>query len=241
MSFPRHPEIYRPMWPSLWPSLGATTAAAPTHRLDEFPAGYSLAGRSPAEPASASPAGYEYAVQSFCRSRIFQRTANSVLTVCVSPGGKRKVCHSHCRPRRLVAGLSPIRACYVKVTRSRLGVQPRGGELCHRPYFAGWDVDSVRFRDANDLGARRGWAELRLQRDAMPPAWPDTPLRFGFNLLLQARQRQSADLPCLNSSAVGKGTELFECEPYFLPCLRAPLTIPRSSRSDRSAGSSLSG
>ena len=77
------------MWPFCPRSLGATTAAAPTHRLDEFPAGYSLAGRSPAEPASASPAGYEYAVQSFCRSRIFQRTANSVLTVCVSPGGKR--------------------------------------------------------------------------------------------------------------------------------------------------------
>ena len=89
MSFLRHPEIYRPMWASLWRSLGATTAAAPTHRLDEFPAGYSLAGCSPAEPASASPAGHQYAVQSFCRSRIFQRTANSVLTVCVSPGGKR--------------------------------------------------------------------------------------------------------------------------------------------------------
>src|SRR5271154_6924121 len=80
MSFPRHPEIYRPMWVSPWRSLGATTAAAPTHRLDEFPAGYSWAGCSPAEPASASPAGHQYAVKSFCRSRIFQRTANSVLT-----------------------------------------------------------------------------------------------------------------------------------------------------------------
>ena len=89
MSFLRHPEIYRPMWGSPWRSLGATTAAAPTHRLDEFPAGYSLAGCAPAEPASASPAGHQYAVQSSCRSRIFQRTANSVLTVCVSPGGKR--------------------------------------------------------------------------------------------------------------------------------------------------------
>ena len=89
MSFLRHQEIYRPMWVSLWRSLGATTAAAPTHRLDEFPAGYSLAGCAPAEPASASPAGNQYALQSFCRSRIFQRTANSVLTVCVSSGGKR--------------------------------------------------------------------------------------------------------------------------------------------------------
>ena len=56
MSFFRHEEIYRPMWDSFWRSLGATTAAAPTHRLDEFPAGYSSAGWSPPEPASASPA-----------------------------------------------------------------------------------------------------------------------------------------------------------------------------------------
>jgi transposase InsO family protein len=56
MSFFRHEEIYRPMWDSSWRSLGATTAAAPTHRLDEFPAGYSSAGWSPPEPASASPA-----------------------------------------------------------------------------------------------------------------------------------------------------------------------------------------
>jgi hypothetical protein len=99
MSFPRHREIYRPMWPFCPRSLGATTAAAPTHRLDEFPAGYSLAVCSPALPASASPAGNQYALQSFCRSRIFQRTANSVLTVCVSPGGKRKML----RTRKAVA------------------------------------------------------------------------------------------------------------------------------------------
>jgi transposase InsO family protein len=55
MSFFRHEEIFRPRWDSSWRSLGATTAAAPTHRLDEFPAGYSSAGWSPPEPASASP------------------------------------------------------------------------------------------------------------------------------------------------------------------------------------------
>jgi len=83
MSFPRYPEIYPPM------EAQTNAASAPAHRLDEFPAGYSLAGCSPAEPASASPAEHQYAVQSFCRSRTFQRTANSVLTVCVRPGGKR--------------------------------------------------------------------------------------------------------------------------------------------------------
>jgi hypothetical protein len=55
MSFFRHEEIFRPMWDSSWRNLGATTAAAPTHRLDEFPAGYSSASWSPPEPASASP------------------------------------------------------------------------------------------------------------------------------------------------------------------------------------------
>ena len=54
-SFFRHREIYRPMWDTSRRSLGATTAAAPTHRLDEFPAGYSSASWSPPEPASASP------------------------------------------------------------------------------------------------------------------------------------------------------------------------------------------
>ena len=56
MSFFRHEEIFRPIWDSSWQSLGATTAAAPTHRLDEFPAGYSSASCSPAALASASPA-----------------------------------------------------------------------------------------------------------------------------------------------------------------------------------------
>src|SRR6476646_2548563 len=83
MSFLRHGEIY--------PSDGSASPAgdAPTHRLDEFPAGFSLAVCSPAWPASASPTGSEYAIKLPCRSRTFHRTANSVLTVCVSSGGKR--------------------------------------------------------------------------------------------------------------------------------------------------------
>jgi 2,3-dihydroxybenzoate decarboxylase len=83
MSFPRHREIF--------PSDGGASlaASAPAHRLDEFPAGYSSAGCSPAWPAFASPAGHQYALMSSCRSRTFHRTANCVLTVCVSRGGKR--------------------------------------------------------------------------------------------------------------------------------------------------------
>ncbi len=53
MSFLRHQEIYRS-------DVGKRDrlAAAPSHRCDEFPTGYSLAGCSPAEPASASSARF---------------------------------------------------------------------------------------------------------------------------------------------------------------------------------------
>ena len=82
MSFPRHPGIY--------PSDGGASlrADASTHRLDDLPAGYSLAGCSPALPASASPTRHHFALKSNCRSSNFQRSAPSVLTVCLSPGGQ---------------------------------------------------------------------------------------------------------------------------------------------------------
>src|SRR6476659_2316758 len=76
------------MGKSFHPMEASPAAHAPAHRLDEFPAGYSLTGWSPPEPASASPAGHQYAVISPCRSRAFHRTVNRVLTVCVSRGGK---------------------------------------------------------------------------------------------------------------------------------------------------------
>ena len=58
MSFPRHREIYRSDgrgWRREWARNGVV-AAPGAHRFDESPAGYSLAGWSPPEPASASPA-----------------------------------------------------------------------------------------------------------------------------------------------------------------------------------------
>lgn len=74
MSFPRHREIYRsdvvfktaitwgPEAASRWsapePSLGTRRKGRALLIVrDEFPVGYSLAGCSPAEPASASPTG----------------------------------------------------------------------------------------------------------------------------------------------------------------------------------------
>ena len=72
MSFLRHREIYQSddlfsstmfVFQILW--LGAARRSwepqrgghGSAHRLDEFPVGYSLAGCSPAMPASASPTG----------------------------------------------------------------------------------------------------------------------------------------------------------------------------------------
>ena len=53
MSFLRHREIYQVEAGG----RGRNRRYARTSRLDESPVGYSLAGCSPAEPASASPTG----------------------------------------------------------------------------------------------------------------------------------------------------------------------------------------
>jgi hypothetical protein len=55
MSFFRHTEIYRSDR-SRQKQRKPTGVGFPVHRFDESPAGYSSAGCSPAEPASASPA-----------------------------------------------------------------------------------------------------------------------------------------------------------------------------------------
>jgi len=78
MSFLRHEEIY--------PSDGGRAIAepAPTHRLDEFPAGYSLAGCAPAEPASASPTGTYSETNTARRTMALQSTADCGVTGCLS-------------------------------------------------------------------------------------------------------------------------------------------------------------
>src|SRR5260370_30042770 len=55
LSFPRHEEIYQSDG-RIESGEKADPASSPAHRIDESPAGYSLASCSPAEPASASPA-----------------------------------------------------------------------------------------------------------------------------------------------------------------------------------------
>ena len=60
MSFLRHREIYQVAEDrvrQLWWARARPLGHARAPRLDESPVGYSLAGCSPAEPASASPTG----------------------------------------------------------------------------------------------------------------------------------------------------------------------------------------
>jgi len=54
LSFSRHPEVYR--WGKRQENGEPAQASPPPHLIDEPPAGYSLTGWSPPEPASASPA-----------------------------------------------------------------------------------------------------------------------------------------------------------------------------------------
>jgi putative transposase len=63
VSFLRHGEIYRsikrPRGRPRKQTGEPVSPSSPAHRIDESPVGYSLAGCSPAEPASASPTGAE--------------------------------------------------------------------------------------------------------------------------------------------------------------------------------------
>jgi len=115
MSFLRHREIY--------PSDGGKTLTgrAPTHRLDEFPTGYSLASCSPAEPASASPVNL---ILLRLHSFVYEVSANGNLSL-IFVSHRRGAAHSlsrvyHIRsgrttgpkaiwPAQWVSGMGPLR------------------------------------------------------------------------------------------------------------------------------------
>ncbi len=100
MSFVRHREIY--------PSDGGQTRTgrAPAHRLDEFPTGYSLAGCSPAEPASASPASL---ILLRLHSFVYDVSANGNLSL-VSVSHRRGAAHGTFPRHHDVAPVSRGRA-----------------------------------------------------------------------------------------------------------------------------------
>src|ERR1019366_8990737 len=87
MSFLRHGEIYRTISSASGSLPGRPLQDRPRpHRRDEFPAGYSLAGCTPAEPAAASPADAHLARKGSWITMLFQRTVRSALTVCLTQG-----------------------------------------------------------------------------------------------------------------------------------------------------------
>ena len=100
MSFLRHREIYRSDGLDLrWSGAQSAPLHAPTHRFDEFPTGYSLAGCSPAEPASASPADEEFTMRAVPQPTIFQQMGKTCLPACLTSGVHRRVSlESVCSP-----------------------------------------------------------------------------------------------------------------------------------------------
>src|ERR1019366_3784009 len=100
MSFLRHGEIYH------FDEGVIPADHALAHRNDEFPAGYSLAGCTPAEPASASPAGPHLARKGFRGTMQFQRTVRSALTVCLPPGDNPTQCSAESEDNPQWAGNS---------------------------------------------------------------------------------------------------------------------------------------
>src|ERR1022692_5041891 len=101
MSFLRHGEIYHfDDGASSEGVIPADHALAP-HRNDEFPAGYSSAGCSPAAPASASPAGASL-LALILNAKNFAASGNLSLVTVSQPWGSL---HARPRPHGTILGL----------------------------------------------------------------------------------------------------------------------------------------
>jgi hypothetical protein len=112
MSFLRHQEIYLPICPGRDPAGDR----APSHRLDEFPVGYSLAGCAPAEPTSASQTTPSM-LWSDRKTKAF--AANSILSlICMSHlrGAVHRACSCWC--------CAQITICAQKRTVDTVGLAP---------------------------------------------------------------------------------------------------------------------
>ena len=111
MGFLRYEEIYR----SDGEARSGGWAAPGTHRFDEFPAGYSLAGCSPAEPASASPAGYSI-VEKDGAGNLFPANGNlSLFTLSHDKGAAQTVTDRPREPPGLVASIQASRLTAAEV------------------------------------------------------------------------------------------------------------------------------
>ena len=86
MSFFRHEGIFRPISSSGSKLRQPSWDCPGLHWYDELPAGDSLVGCAPAEPASASPAEAHRAAKAVGSTIEKQRTPNYLLTACLTQG-----------------------------------------------------------------------------------------------------------------------------------------------------------
>ena len=99
MSFPRHEGIFRSDGLGSCRSVARSERLhAPTHRLDEFPTGYSSAGWSPPEPASASPAEQKFTMKAAPQPSLFRRMGKPCLAGCLTVGVHRSSRFPHPPP-----------------------------------------------------------------------------------------------------------------------------------------------
>ena len=164
MSFFRHREIYRSDVIRL---VRERRKRRPRpHRLDEFPVGYSSADCSPAGSASASPTADHSALKSSCRSILFHRTANSVLTVCLSQRDHPSS-GLYIPPDRIPSSLSKERTIESKIfIRFQTTAPADGGtkgepceQRCRRHLSAGNDVPGIcRLAACDRCPSCAGWS-----------------------------------------------------------------------------------
>ena len=102
MSFPRHEGIFRSDGRGSCRS-GARSERlhAPTHRLDEFPTGYSSAGWSPPEPASASPAEQKFTMKAAPQPSLFPANGETLLSRLSHYRGPPQYMREDLRPRSI--------------------------------------------------------------------------------------------------------------------------------------------
>ena len=129
MSLFRHEEIFRS---DMFDWSGDGISAAPgLIGCDEFPAGYSSADCSPAGSASASPTVDQFALKSSCPSILFHRTAYSVLTVCLSPGG-HPIRRRHALRQELCSMFPAVGGMRLRPYKKTTGVCRQPLRLCNR-------------------------------------------------------------------------------------------------------------
>ena len=229
MSFLRQGEIY-PFDKGAIPQDHALP-----HPTDEFPAGYSLAGCTPAEPASASPAGAHFAGKPVRSTMQFHRTAGSVLTVCLSPGDHRK----NRRERILTEEESKryLAACpqpWQDVATVLLGTGMRPGEaykLSWKDIHLNGTGGYIHIADGKTRAARRllpmvpaVYASLKARHEAQGKPFEGwvfpTGSRSGHIEESSAKQWHGRALATLEKARKGNPKENPEVKPFEPYCLR---------------------